>query len=133
MSQIALPLTLRTSADPGRIVIGNANRTAHEALGMPQDWPFRTAVLTGPSRSGKTLFGRWAEGRGIKVVDGADRVEEAELFHRWNAAQEASHPLLLISDSSEEPTSDLQSLMRNSYAVLCLKKKQKQTLANITH
>src|SRR3546814_11262585 len=76
MSQIALPLTLRTSADPGRIVIGNANRTAHEALGMPQDWPFRTAVLTGPSRSGKTLFRRWAEGRGLQVVDGADRVGE---------------------------------------------------------
>lgn len=99
MSQIALPLTLRTSADPGRIVIGNANRTAYEALGMPQDWPFRTAVLTGPSRSGKTLIGRWAEGRGIKVIDGADRVDEAELFHRWNAAQEACHPLLLISDA----------------------------------
>src|SRR3546814_1428798 len=28
-------------------------------------------------------------------------------------------------DRSEEPTSELQSLMRNSYAVFCLKKKKK--------
>ena len=99
MSQIALPLTLRTSADPDRIVIGNANRTVYEALDMPQDWPFRTAVLTGPPRSGKSLLGKWAQGRGIAVVDGADTVEEAGLFHRWNAAQETGQPLLLISDA----------------------------------
>src|SRR3546814_4887759 len=30
-------------------------------------------------------------------------------------------------DRSEEHTSELQSLMRNSYAVFCLKKKTKQT------
>src|SRR3546814_10028803 len=30
-------------------------------------------------------------------------------------------------DRSEEQTSELQSLMRTSYAVFCLKKKQKQT------
>src|SRR3546814_5107086 len=32
--------------------------------------------------------------------------------------------LLCVSDRSEEPTSELQSLMRISYAVFCLKKKQ---------
>lgn len=99
MSQIALPLTLHTSGEPGSIVIGNANRTAHEALAMPQDWPFRTAVLTGPPRSGKSLLGRWVQARGTTVIDGADRVEEAALFHRWNAAQESAQPLLLISDA----------------------------------
>src|SRR3546814_8851869 len=31
-----------------------------------------------------------------------------------------------VSERSEEHTSELQSLMRTSYAVLCLKKKQKQ-------
>src|SRR3546814_4802151 len=31
------------------------------------------------------------------------------------------------ADRSEEHTSELQSLMRNSYAVFCLKKKKKQT------
>src|SRR3546814_6629719 len=33
---------------------------------------------------------------------------------------------------SEEHTSELQSLMRISYAVFCLKKKKTQTLLNIT-
>src|SRR3546814_2942925 len=34
-------------------------------------------------------------------------------------------------DRSEEHTSELQSLMRISYAVFCLKKKKKTTLQNI--
>src|SRR3546814_8382038 len=33
---------------------------------------------------------------------------------------------------SEEHTSELQSLMRNSYAVFCLKKKKNQTITNNT-
>src|SRR3546814_6198594 len=33
-----------------------------------------------------------------------------------------------IEDRSEEHTSELQSLMRNSYAVFCLKKKNTQTM-----
>src|SRR3546814_7840281 len=35
-------------------------------------------------------------------------------------------------ERSEEHTSELQSLMRNSYAVFCLKKKKKHTPTNIT-
>src|SRR3546814_6077666 len=35
-------------------------------------------------------------------------------------------PMLLIGDRSEEHTSELQSLMRISYAVFCLKKKTQQ-------
>src|SRR3546814_2573078 len=36
-------------------------------------------------------------------------------------------PGLPASERSEEHTSELQSLMRNSYAVFCLKKKKKTT------
>src|SRR3546814_2240757 len=36
-------------------------------------------------------------------------------------------PAQLVSDRSEEHTSELQSLMRISYAVFCLKKKQTTT------
>src|SRR3546814_20761487 len=39
-----------------------------------------------------------------------------------------AHPVgpgMLADDRSEEHTSELQSLMRNSYAVFCLKKKKK--------
>ncbi|WP_427968870.1 ATPase [Altererythrobacter sp.] len=99
MSQIALPLDLRGQSDPDRIVIGSANRAVYEALSDPAAWPFRTAVLTGPARSGKSLLGKWAASQGVSVVDDADSVDETELFHRWNAAQESGEPLLLISNS----------------------------------
>src|SRR3546814_2165413 len=36
-------------------------------------------------------------------------------------------PTLYLSNRSEEHTSELQSLMRISYAVFCLKKKKKKT------
>ncbi len=99
MSQIALPLTLRTSADPASIVIGNANRGVLDSLSDTAHWPFGTAVLTGPARSGKSLLGKWVSGEGVDVIDGADQVDETKLFHRWNAAQAAGTPLLLISDA----------------------------------
>src|SRR3546814_5372911 len=44
----------------------------------------------------------------------------------------ASRPLLQSPCRSEEHTSELQSLMRISYAVFCLKKKQKQSTNTIT-
>src|SRR3546814_5675679 len=44
------------------------------------------------------------------------------------ARREVNSDYALLSDSrSEEHTSELQSLMRISYAVLCLKKKQQRT------
>lgn len=102
-SQIALPLSLEGKGAPERIVIGDANAHVVEALRDPSRWPFGVAVLTGPERSGKSLLGRWASDQGIEVIDGADTIDESELFHRWNAVQEggsqAGGKLLLIADS----------------------------------
>ena len=99
MSQIALPLLATQSGDPERIIIGTGNQSVAASLARPEDWPFRTAILTGPARSGKSLFARWftAQGAG-DVIDGADGWDETELFHRWNRAQEAGRPLLLVVD-----------------------------------
>ncbi len=97
MAQIALPLTRRRADDPARIVIGNANRAAIDALADRSAWPFGTAVLAGPPRSGKSLLARWAEERGIQAIDDAHLVNETELFHRWNRAQESGTALLLIT------------------------------------
>lgn len=96
MSQIVLPLSLKGKGDPARIVIGNANQSVVDALSDPASWPFRTAVLIGPPRSGKSLLGRWfeCEGRG-QFIDDADTLDETELFHRWNRAQEGGQALLL--------------------------------------
>jgi chromosomal replication initiation ATPase DnaA len=99
MSQIALPLITRRADDPARIVVGNANRAAVDALSDPAAWPYGTMILAGPPRSGKTLLARWAaEKSDIEVIDGADGVDETELFHRWNRAQESGRSLLLLTD-----------------------------------
>src|SRR3546814_7013613 len=45
---------------------------------------------------------------------------------RWHLTQEGGHShrrIVHVDDRSEEHTSELQSLMRISYAVFCLKKK----------
>jgi len=96
MSQIALPLA-RMAAGPGRIVLGEGNAAAVDALNNPRSWPFRAAVLTGPPRSGKSLLARWfAESGKGDAIDDAQALDEAELFHRWNRAQEDGRPLLIV-------------------------------------
>lgn len=101
MSQIALPLAAGASG-PSRIVIGSANAAALEAMALAATWPFRTAVLAGPPRSGKSLIARWFHGTGLgEAIDDADRVDETELFHRWNRAQESGTPLLLVTGLHE--------------------------------
>src|SRR3546814_2584313 len=47
---------------------------------------------------------------------------EVRAFDQWQGEQRARTHYRLMR--SEEHTSELQSLMRNSYAVFCLKKKQ---------
>ncbi|MHA7819461.1 MAG: HdaA/DnaA family protein [Erythrobacter sp.] len=119
-SQIALPLVPAGKSGARRIVVGNANLKVIEALRAPDSWPFRTAVLTGPPRSGKSLIGRWAAAHGVEVIDGADALEEDEIFHRWNAVQEggsrAGQSLLLVADRTpwEIALPDLRSRLGGS-------------------
>lgn len=119
-AQIALPLVPREGMEAQRVVVGNANAHVIEALSDPARWPFHTAVLTGPPRSGKSLIGKWAAGQGITVIDGADAMDETELFHRWNASQQggskAGEPLLLIADAQpwEITLPDLKSRLGGS-------------------
>lgn len=96
MRQIALPLTL-AGKGPSRIVIGSANAHVAEALARPANWPFHTAVLTGPPRSGKSLLARWfVSSQGGMALDDAHMLPEDDLFHGWNRAQESGTPLLVI-------------------------------------
>ena len=98
MSQIALPLGEGPGRDPARIVVGSSNAHVLEGLSSPENWPFRTAVMSGPTRSGKSLIARWFEksGKG-DVLDDADSLPETDLFHHWNRAQESGTPLLLVA------------------------------------
>src|SRR3546814_7055881 len=69
-----------------------------------------------------------ASGRDIRIVDGnlvrtgADTSALVEIIPE-GSVQLNENSAKLITDRSEEHTSELQSLMRTSYAVFCLKKK----------
>src|SRR3546814_5068125 len=67
---------------------------------------------TGPMTLGAVGHRLWITP--ATVTSAVDRLEKAELSRR------VAHP----TDRSEEHTSELQSLMRISYAVFCLKKKK---------
>lgn len=103
MRQIALPLATAGGETPSRIVVGNANAAVIDAFANTASWPFRTAILAGPPRSGKSLLSRWfaESGAGGEAIDDADRMDEAELFHRWNRAQESGIPLLMAVREGE--------------------------------
>src|SRR3546814_9693065 len=55
----------------------------------------------------------------------ADQSSRATAPVRWNEIARARSENCRALPRSEEHTSELQSLMRNSYAVFCLKKKKK--------
>lgn len=99
MSQIALPLVPSDSGQNPEIVVGNANEAAALALTQPTEWPFHTAVLYGPPRSGKTLLTRWFAGRnpGARIIDDAERLPEDDIFHAWNRTQQDRQPLLIVT------------------------------------
>lgn len=104
-SQLALPLADgdEGQGQPARIVIGAANESAARALAEPGAWPFRTAVLSGAPRSGKSLLARWfaRTHTEAQVLDEAHTLPEPEVFHAWNRAQEGGTPLLLIAGAEE--------------------------------
>ena len=119
MSQIALPLSQPGKSD--RIVVGSANMAIIEALRDPSGWPFRTAILRGPARSGKSLLGQWFSAQAsCETLDDADTMDETQLFHRWNAAQESGTALLLIA-SDEKWQVELPDLRSRLGAALDLR------------
>ena len=100
MSQIALPLGAGQDR-PLQIAVGNDNQAVLEALLVSRTWPFRTAVLSGPPRSGKSLIAQlFAHSGAGEAIDDADQLDETVLFHRWNRAQETETPLLLVRGRS---------------------------------
>src|SRR3546814_4555113 len=64
----------------------------------------------------------------LTLFGGGDRIDETIDYRRIASAAETlatTHiPLIETFARSEEHTSELQSLMRTSYAVFCLKKKK---------
>src|SRR3546814_8508013 len=73
----------------------------------------RLAEIAAVQKNGALLI----MGRPVLFIEEAGRDIEA-------VDQQAGLRLDLLGQRSEEPTSELQSLMRTSYAVFCLKKKK---------
>ena len=99
--QIALPLDWSAGgSNDGPLIVGTSNADAVRYLRHVSTWPVRTAVLTGPRGSGRSLMGRlFARESGGRVIDGHDSLSEEEIFHAWNAAQANGTPLLIIADT----------------------------------
>lgn len=99
--QIALPLDWSAGGvNDGPLIVGTSNADAVRYLRHVSTWPVRTAVLTGPRGSGRSLMGRlFARETGGRVIDGHDSVSEEEIFHAWNAAQTSRKPLLIIANA----------------------------------
>ncbi|MEK6638043.1 MAG: chromosomal replication initiator DnaA [Pseudomonadota bacterium] len=101
MSQIALPFDWPAPEDSDAFIVTSANRQAVDGIDRPGSWPVRAAILTGPRKSGRSLLGRiFAAKTGGTLIDDAEQHREAEIFHRWNEAQEARRPLLIVAMSA---------------------------------
>src|SRR3546814_2871221 len=85
-----------------------------------------TKPSTRTTRSTRTIGGRWGMSSSMagKVMALFNFLgNDGSHFARCNQAVLASHFAAYGGNRSEEHTSELQSLMRISYAVFCLKKK----------
>jgi len=99
--QIALPLDWPQTEGETRFIVSDANRDAFEHFRRWTMWPVRATILTGPRRSGRTLLARtFVQRVGGRLVDHAEQVNEEELFHAWNDAQDSGHPLIMIADEA---------------------------------
>ena len=97
--QIALPLDWPQAQDETRFILSEANRAAFEHFRTWSLWPVKATMLTGPRRSGRSLLARnFIERVGGRLFENADRHDEEELFHAWNAAQDSGKPIILIVD-----------------------------------
>ncbi|MFM9852599.1 MAG: HdaA/DnaA family protein [Sphingomonadaceae bacterium] len=98
MSQIALPFDWPAPEAAESFIVTDANRDAVTKLERPASWPVQAAILTGPRKSGRSLLGRiFAAKTGATLIDDGEQHRESDLFHRWNSAQEARRPLLIIA------------------------------------
>src|SRR3546814_8495688 len=93
---------------------------------LAADAAVRVVVLAGNGKS----FSAGADLNWMKRMAGyseeenfADAMRVAEMFHTVNSLPQPT--VARVHGRSEEHTSELQSLMRSSYAVFCLKKKKK--------
>src|SRR3546814_10104014 len=101
-------------------------RTTRTDTLVPYTPLFRSARAIGVEvRLGHLMFGQIAAGRAV----GLDAACRRDVIGCDRIPQHCQRPR--VADRSEEHTSELQSLMRISYAVFCLKKKNQHITSQI--
>lgn len=101
MNQIALPLDWPAEEASDAFIVTTSNEIAVRRLHAFGTWPVSTMILTGPRKSGRSLFGRlFAARAGARLIDDAEGQDETKIFHAWNEAQARRRPLLLIADAA---------------------------------
>src|SRR3546814_2553118 len=106
---------------PGVMAIeGDASTAAYfMAIGAIGGGPVRIRGVGDQSIQGDVAFAETVEAMGARVVRHANEIEV-----RGVRVADGEKLRAFDQDRSEEHTSELQSLMRISYAVFCLKKKK---------
>src|SRR3546814_1399846 len=132
---------------PQSIVITGGSSGIGEALALAYAAPGIVLALTGRDAGRLEAVAGRCRAKGATVATGTLDVRDPVALADWLAAVDRDHPLdLVIANAgisagtgtfgetdrqardikSDEHTSELQSLMRISYAVFCLKKKKKK-------
>lgn len=120
MGQIPLPFSAELASDD--FIVTPCNEEASKMLQNWRHWPYRSAVLQGPAKSGKTVMGQvFAHLASGVFVDNLECQDEAELFHIWNTAQQAEQPVLMaLGDGAsidDIALADLRSRLKASQAI----------------
>src|SRR3546814_10450869 len=90
---------------------------------LDEDERAGAALLFGDRRDARASFDRGTDGQGVQEFDLARRPHAARQRDRRQVAVGACLAAgMAVGARSEEHTSELQSLMRISYAVFCLNK-----------
>ncbi|MCW3837962.1 chromosomal replication initiator DnaA [Sphingomonas canadensis] len=99
MEQLVLPLAAPETSET-EFIVTDSNARAVQQLERWAAWPVMAGLLVGPRKSGRSLLGRiFAAKSGGTLIDDAERVPEAAIFHAWNRAQAEHRPLLIVADA----------------------------------
>ncbi|MEO8724019.1 MAG: chromosomal replication initiator DnaA [Sphingobium sp.] len=101
MSQIGLPFDWEGQHEGAPFLVSPANQDAVRFIEHWTEWPIPIAILSGPSRSGRSTLGRqFAHLSNGTVIDDAEEIADQTLFHAWNQARDSGRPLLMIARSA---------------------------------
>src|SRR3546814_8179577 len=89
-------------------------------------FPYTTLFRSGPPPGQNYFLTTDLADKAVEYINGLQSAAPEKPFYMYWATGAVHSPHQATPERSEEHTSELQSLMRISYAVFCLKKKKKK-------